>query len=212
MSDTAARESAVVDGVRKGLFIGGSWVASSGGKTFPVEDPSTGKVLCEVADATPDDAMKALDAAVAAQEGWAAHGTRERGEILRQRLPVDERPRRRSGSPDDARDGQAGSGVEERDRVRRRFLQMVRRAGGTHRGRLHGDGERPGTHDGPSTTRWSVRAHHSVELPDRDGDPQDRAGHSGRMHDGGEAGRSDASVDESRSPRSSTKPGSRRES
>jgi succinate-semialdehyde dehydrogenase / glutarate-semialdehyde dehydrogenase len=82
MSD-AARESAVVDGVPKGLFIGGSWVDSSGGKTFPVEDPSTGKVLCEVADATPGDAMKALDAAVAAQAGWAATAPRERSEILR---------------------------------------------------------------------------------------------------------------------------------
>ena len=83
MSDTAARESAVIDGVRKGLSIGGSWVDSSGGKTFPVEDPSTGDVLCEVADASPDDAMKALDAAVAAQEEWAASAPRERSEILR---------------------------------------------------------------------------------------------------------------------------------
>ena len=40
-------------------------------------------MLCEVADATPDDAMKALDAAVAAQEGWAATAPRERSEILR---------------------------------------------------------------------------------------------------------------------------------
>jgi succinate-semialdehyde dehydrogenase/glutarate-semialdehyde dehydrogenase len=83
MRDAAARESAVVDGVRKGLFIEGSWGDSAGGKTLPVEDPSTGKVLCEVADATPDDAMKALDAAVAAQEGWAATAPRERSEILR---------------------------------------------------------------------------------------------------------------------------------
>ena len=83
MSDTEAREAEVIDGVGKGLFIGGEWIDSSSGETLPVEDPSTGKVLCEVADATPDDAMKALDAAVAAQEEWAATAPRERGEILR---------------------------------------------------------------------------------------------------------------------------------
>ena len=36
-----------------------------------------------VADASPEDAMAALDAAVAAQPGWAATAPRDRGEILR---------------------------------------------------------------------------------------------------------------------------------
>ena len=36
-----------------------------------------------MADATPEDGMAALDAAVAAQADWAAHPPRERGEILR---------------------------------------------------------------------------------------------------------------------------------
>jgi succinate-semialdehyde dehydrogenase/glutarate-semialdehyde dehydrogenase len=36
-----------------------------------------------VADATPDDARAALDAAVAVQQEWASHPPRERGEILR---------------------------------------------------------------------------------------------------------------------------------
>ena len=73
----------MVQGVHKDLFIGGEWRAASGGGTLPVEDPSTGEVLCEIADATPDDAMAALDAAVAAQAEWAEHPPRERGEILR---------------------------------------------------------------------------------------------------------------------------------
>ncbi|HEY2637742.1 MAG TPA: NAD-dependent succinate-semialdehyde dehydrogenase, partial [Solirubrobacteraceae bacterium] len=51
--------------------------------TIPVEDPSTGETLCEVADATPEDAKAALDAAVAAQDEWRWHPPRERGEILR---------------------------------------------------------------------------------------------------------------------------------
>ena len=48
-----------------------------------VEDPSTGRVLCEVADASPADALAALDAGVVAQSGWAAVAPRERGEVLR---------------------------------------------------------------------------------------------------------------------------------
>jgi len=41
-----------------------------------------------VADATPEDGMAALDAAVAAQAEWAAHPPRERGEILRRAFEV----------------------------------------------------------------------------------------------------------------------------
>ena len=44
---------------------------------------STGETLVEVADATLDDAVAALDAAVAVQDEWARHLPRERGEILR---------------------------------------------------------------------------------------------------------------------------------
>jgi succinate-semialdehyde dehydrogenase/glutarate-semialdehyde dehydrogenase len=73
----------VVAKVPKGLFVGGEWGDATGGGTLAVEDPSTGAALCEVADATPQDAMAALDAACAAQAGWAATPPRERGEILR---------------------------------------------------------------------------------------------------------------------------------
>ena len=76
-------ENGVVDAVGKELFIGGKWVAARSGKTFDVQDPSTGEVLCQVADAAPEDGLAALDAAVAAQAGWAAVAPRERGEILR---------------------------------------------------------------------------------------------------------------------------------
>ncbi len=76
-------ESGVVDAVGKELFIGGKWVAAQAGKTFPVVDPATGKELCQVADASPADGVTALDAAVAAQAGFAKVAPRERGEILR---------------------------------------------------------------------------------------------------------------------------------
>jgi succinate-semialdehyde dehydrogenase / glutarate-semialdehyde dehydrogenase len=78
----ATREQAVVDGVEKRLYIGGEWRDASGGETFAVQDPATGEPLCEIADATPDDAIAALDAAVAKQADWAATPPNERGEIL----------------------------------------------------------------------------------------------------------------------------------
>jgi succinate-semialdehyde dehydrogenase/glutarate-semialdehyde dehydrogenase len=83
MSITADNETAVVEAAPNQLFIGGEWRDASGGDTLGVEDPSTGETLVDVADATPDDAVAALDAAVAAQEEWGAHPPRERGEILR---------------------------------------------------------------------------------------------------------------------------------
>ncbi|MEA2334102.1 MAG: succinate-semialdehyde dehydrogenase / glutarate-semialdehyde dehydrogenase [Solirubrobacteraceae bacterium] len=84
-SQTAAapQESAVLDGVAKQLYIGGSWRDATGGGTLAVEDPATGQTLVEVADAQPDDALAALAAAADAQRRWAAHPPRERGEILR---------------------------------------------------------------------------------------------------------------------------------
>lgn len=51
--------------------------------TLEVLNPATGEGLTTVADATPEQAMSALDAAVAAQESWAATQPRERGELLR---------------------------------------------------------------------------------------------------------------------------------
>jgi succinate-semialdehyde dehydrogenase / glutarate-semialdehyde dehydrogenase len=73
----------IVERVPKDLFIGGAWRPAHEGRTFDVEDPSTGEVLCAVADATPADGLTALDAALKAQESWAQHPPRERGEILR---------------------------------------------------------------------------------------------------------------------------------
>ena len=72
----------MIDAVPTGLFIGGTWRPASGGRTLTVDDPATGKALCEVADASPADGMEALAAATAAQASFAAMPPRERGEIL----------------------------------------------------------------------------------------------------------------------------------
>jgi succinate-semialdehyde dehydrogenase/glutarate-semialdehyde dehydrogenase len=79
---TAPEEQRVVDEVPKQLYIGGEWRDGAKG-ALPVEDPSTGESLCEVADASTDDARAALDAAVAAGPEWIQCPPRERGEILR---------------------------------------------------------------------------------------------------------------------------------
>ena len=83
LTTTVADDNVSVEQVPTGLFIGGSWRAASGGATFPVRDPSTGAVLAEVADATPEDGIAALDAAVAAQDAWAATPPRQRSDLLR---------------------------------------------------------------------------------------------------------------------------------
>lgn len=73
----------MLDRINGGLFIGGEWVDAEGGRTLAVIDPATGATIKEIADASVADGIKALDAAVAAQDAWAATAPRERGELLR---------------------------------------------------------------------------------------------------------------------------------
>ncbi len=76
-------EQALLDSIPTGLFIGGEWTDAETGGTFDVQDPATGAVIRTIADATPSDGIRALDAAVAAQDAWAATAPRVRSEILR---------------------------------------------------------------------------------------------------------------------------------
>ncbi len=65
------------------LFIGGQWVASTSGRSIDVHDPATGAVLLTIADASVDDAKRAMDSAADHQAEWGATAPRVRGEILR---------------------------------------------------------------------------------------------------------------------------------
>nr|WP_314260762.1 NAD-dependent succinate-semialdehyde dehydrogenase [uncultured Devosia sp.] len=65
------------------LWIDGQWRPGATGQRIDVIDPSTGKVITAVADATVEDAMAAVTAAQKAAPGWAGTAPRERGEILR---------------------------------------------------------------------------------------------------------------------------------
>ena len=187
-------EQSVVDGVNKQLFIGGEWREASGGGTLTVEDPSTAEPLCEVADATPEDAMAALDAADGMQDEWGKTAPRERGEILTSRLREDRGAHRRARPPDDAGDGQGAGGVQGGGRLRRRVLPLVLGGGRPHRGPLRRPAHGHRAHAHHEAARGTLPLYHAVELPDGDGHPQDRTRDRRRVHDGDEAGPADAPV------------------
>ena len=65
----------------KGVLIGGTWNTGSRGE-FDVVDPATLTVIARVADAGPDDAVAAVDAAHAAFPAWAATAPRARADLL----------------------------------------------------------------------------------------------------------------------------------
>ena len=88
MAPTAENEKQLIESLKTGLFIDGTWRDASSGETFEVEDPATGRLLTTVADATPEDGMAALAAATEAQKSWGASAPRERAEILRRAFEV----------------------------------------------------------------------------------------------------------------------------
>lgn len=66
----------------RGLLIGGEW-RSGGNGTFTVERPADAQALAQVADASPEDAVAAVDAASRAFASWQHVAPRERAELLR---------------------------------------------------------------------------------------------------------------------------------
>ncbi|GAB2501725.1 NAD-dependent succinate-semialdehyde dehydrogenase [Promicromonospora xylanilytica] len=74
---------ALVAHLPTGLLVDGHWRPAAGGATFEVTDPATAEPLFDVSDATPADAVRALDAAHAAAPAWRAVPPRARSELLR---------------------------------------------------------------------------------------------------------------------------------
>lgn len=79
---THETEAALLESVHGQLYVDGAWVDGEDG-TIDVTDPSTGEVIKTIANGSVADGVRALDAAVAAQEDWARTPARVRGEILR---------------------------------------------------------------------------------------------------------------------------------
>lgn len=76
------QETAVVEAAPKQLYINGQWREARSGATLQVLDPSTGRTLCQVADASEEDGWDALRAAEAAQQNFAAVPPRKRADML----------------------------------------------------------------------------------------------------------------------------------
>jgi aldehyde dehydrogenase (NAD+) len=72
-----------LDGKPKELLIGGAWAPAASGRTFPSIDPSTGKVIAELAEGDAEDADRAVAAARRAFEGpWRAVTPAERQSLV----------------------------------------------------------------------------------------------------------------------------------
>ncbi|OBX05003.1 succinate-semialdehyde dehydrogenase [Gallibacterium genomosp. 3] len=69
--------------LRTQSYINGHFVNAESGNVFPVTNPATGEVLCEVSDAGIKETERALYAAQQAQQAWATKTGKERGQILR---------------------------------------------------------------------------------------------------------------------------------
>jgi acyl-CoA reductase-like NAD-dependent aldehyde dehydrogenase len=70
MLDWLKRKQPGADAPMRDMFINGSWV--SNGARFATNDPTTGDVIAQVADATRENVDAAISAAAGAQPGWAA--------------------------------------------------------------------------------------------------------------------------------------------
>ena len=70
------------------LYIGGRYVAATGGATFETLDPATGEVLAVVQSASRADVDKAVAAAAEGQKVWAAMTAMQRSRILRKAVDI----------------------------------------------------------------------------------------------------------------------------
>ncbi|MGO7038064.1 NAD-dependent succinate-semialdehyde dehydrogenase [Rhizobium acaciae] len=69
--------------LRDAGYIDGVWTSGDATKTFDVLNPATGELLASLPDMGGAETRAAIDAAHAAQPGWAARPARERSAILR---------------------------------------------------------------------------------------------------------------------------------
>jgi aldehyde dehydrogenase (NAD+) len=68
--------------VRDKIYIGGSWVASTGSGTLDVIDSTTEEVMATIPEGTAEDVERAVEAAAAAFPAWSATSREERAKVL----------------------------------------------------------------------------------------------------------------------------------
>ncbi|MGB3763668.1 MAG: NAD-dependent succinate-semialdehyde dehydrogenase [Ornithinimicrobium sp.] len=84
MSVSAQRTTQILAAAETQLFVNGEFVDAEGGARFDVVNPATEEVLCQVADGSPADGMRALESAAAAQADYAATtGLHRHGILMR---------------------------------------------------------------------------------------------------------------------------------
>ncbi len=64
-------------------YVAGEWIGADSGGSFPVTNPARGDVICTVPDLGEAEVTRAIEAAHAAQKGWAAKTGKERSAVLR---------------------------------------------------------------------------------------------------------------------------------
>ena len=175
-------------------FIGGKWLPSSSGKTFPSINPATEEVICEVAEGDKEDVDLAVDAAREAFETgpWSKMDARDRGQLMYRLADLLEEEAEElaaletldNGKPiNDARSADIPLVVDciryyagWADKIQGTTIPGPRRLLLLH-------ASRAGRRGGPD---------HSVELPGVDGGLEVGPGLGGRLHDRHETGRADA--------------------
>ncbi len=83
------------------LLIGGKWLDSVSGKTFPTLNPATGEVICQVAEGDKADIDLAVKAARKAFEDgpWPKMNAAERGRLLNKLADLDREDTRKNWPP-----------------------------------------------------------------------------------------------------------------
>jgi aldehyde dehydrogenase (NAD+) len=65
------------------IYVGGEWRKPRSQETFEDLDPWTGKIFAHVANASPQDAIQAVEAAARAQKEWARATPEQRAQVFR---------------------------------------------------------------------------------------------------------------------------------
>ena len=172
------------------LLIGGEWTGGRGGGTLPVIDPATEDALAEVADGTVEDALDAVGAASRAAR-LGRDTARQRAECLRRAFELmtssaEPLARLMAAGERQGAARRAGRGGYAAEFFRWYAEEAVRMEGVLM--------QAPSGANKILVMRQPVgvsRAGHAVELPGRDGHPQDRPGAGGRLHRGAQAGLGD---------------------
>ncbi len=71
------------DLLRDQAYVAGTWAGADDGKSFEVLNPARGDVISTVPDMSEAEAVRAIEAAHAAQKGWAARTGKDRAAVLR---------------------------------------------------------------------------------------------------------------------------------